>query len=62
MTAEVDQCDSDHDENYSPCKVRFSEVESCTRGQKRDQKLLCHFCQIHKCSDYCLRKVKKKRV
>jgi hypothetical protein len=39
-TAEVEECDSDNDEDYSPCKVRFSELESCTR----DQKLLCHFC------------------
>jgi hypothetical protein len=55
MTAEVDECDSNHDEDYSPCKVRFSELESCTR----DQKLMRHFCQIHKCGDYYLRKVKK---
>ena len=39
-TAEVEECVSDNDEDYSPCKVRCSDLESCTR----DQKLLCHFC------------------
>ena len=55
-TAEVEECDTDNDEDYSPCKVRCSDLESCTR----DQKLLCHFCWTHKCSDYCLRNVEKK--
>ena len=39
------------DKSSSPCKTRFSQ----TSNIETDQKDLCMFCQIHHCSDYCLK-------
>ena len=56
MTAEInveyESCQSED----SPCKIRLFETKSLFQ----DQFELCMFCQIHKCSDYCLKKKKNK--
>jgi hypothetical protein len=46
------------EKDKSPCKMRFCQ----TASKEFDQTLLCNFCQMHSCSDYCLRgtSVKKK--
>ena len=53
-TAQVNPESEEPDHHSSPCKMRFSE----TQCMEKDQEALCMFCQIHKCSDYCMRKYK----
>jgi hypothetical protein len=38
----------------NPCKLRFCDISSL----EKDQDSLCKFCQMHSCSDYCLRLIK----
>jgi len=57
MTAEVAEIESITPEDSvksSPCSIRFSE----TVDMIQDGAELSNFCQIHKCSDYCLRQSK----
>jgi hypothetical protein len=57
MTAELKDDNSilsDHD--ISPCNIRLFQ----TKDMGTDQLELCKFCQIHTCSDYCLRTSKTK--
>jgi hypothetical protein len=55
MTAEVNekhiQSIDDKTTRACPCSLRCFEV----RDVVQDQTYLCHFCQHHSCSDYCLR-------
>jgi len=55
MTAEVNEKDITSNEDkttrVSPCSLRFFEIKDVVQ----DQTELCHFCQHHSCSDYCLR-------
>jgi len=50
-TAELPSNCKKTDKFSSPCKLRFSQ----TSNIEEDQHDLCMFCQIHKCSDYCLK-------
>lgn len=56
MTAEVRNNTLHNSQKRSPCKKRFCQ----TKDLSTDQNELCHFCQIHKCSDYCMRDIEKK--
>jgi hypothetical protein len=56
MTAKVKTHTLKIPEKGSPCKTRFSQTKDIVGDQNR----LCHFCQIHKCSDYCMRNIEKK--
>lgn len=56
MTAEVRNNTLHNSQKCSPCKKRFCQ----TKDLSTDQNELCHFCQIHKCSDYCMRDIEKK--
>jgi len=55
MTAEVNEKHiksiDDKTTIASPCSLRFFEIKDVVQ----DQTELCHFCQHHSCSDYCLR-------
>ncbi len=57
MTAEINSCVETNDADYSPCKIRLFE----TKSLPQDQFKLFMFCHMHKCSDYCLVKKKKKK-
>ena len=50
-TAEIPKNCTTPDKFSSPCKTRFSQ----TSNIETDQQDLCMFCQIHNCSDYCLK-------
>ncbi len=51
FTAEISPESVDTEESTCPCKIRFREVADITQ----DQQALSQFCQIHKCSEYCMR-------
>jgi len=51
FTAEIPKNCTTPDKFSSPCKKRFSQ----TSNIETDQQDLCMFCQIHRCSDYCLK-------
>lgn len=57
-TAEVKIDSLEPCQQSSPCKLRFCE----TKNMKEDQHSLCNFCQIHKCNDYCMRKLKDEKT
>jgi hypothetical protein len=56
-TAEIDPKCKRPNKKTSPCKIRFCQ----SKNLKIDQQELCMFCQIHQCSDYCLRLLKNKK-
>jgi hypothetical protein len=51
FTAKISSESLDTEDSTCPCKIRFREVTDI----KKDQQALCQFCQIHKCSRYCMR-------
>lgn len=50
VTAEVNPVTSQSSKK-SPCKIRYCQAEN----KEQDGKVLQNFCQIHVCSDYCMR-------
>ena len=56
LTASLDSNIEVNSSNPNPCTVRFCQTSSMAE----DQLHLSSFCQMHKCSDYCLRRSPKK--
>ncbi len=51
MTAEVSTDNDNPNETTSPCNMRFCQ----TTCMKEDGNNILNFCQMHNCSDYCMR-------
>jgi hypothetical protein len=56
-TAEINLENKIPAQNESPCKRRFRECQNI----EDDAQDLSWFCQIHRCSEYCMRKSKEKK-
>ena len=55
LTASLDTNVKVNPNTPNPCTVRFCQTSSIAE----DQVKLCNFCHMHKCSEYCLRRVAK---